>query len=170
LAPQYTVPNRGPELVQGKDVILPDARSMRVRFEAIASNESPVRADGVPGIALRGIAVGVYNGAFEDFAARHAANELEKATDIDEPLTVAEVANATCFSYERTVIRYESPAREEGGASRRGAAGSKLVESKTREGIDVAVIVGKRFETGPIVQIRPIPILTPGALPRVCRT
>jgi hypothetical protein len=45
-----------------------------------------------------------------------------------------------------------------------------LVEAgRVRGDVDVSVIVGRRSTVRPIVELEPIPIPEPGALPRVCR-
>jgi hypothetical protein len=171
----YTVPNLGPSFVGSASVIRPDFRAMSVMFGAIARNESPAEADGVPGIEPSVISVGVYNGTFEAGAARAAANKLEKATDVGRgPVTIADanIANAGHYGYKRSVIRY-SLAKPEARAMAQllGAAvpGARVTSGRTDPGVDVAVIVGKRFVTRPIVQILPIPIPPPDRLPRVCR-
>ncbi|HEX2235832.1 MAG TPA: LCP family protein, partial [Actinomycetota bacterium] len=63
----YTVPNLG---ISESPVIRPDRTAMRVLFDAIAANESPAAADGVPSVAPGDVDVAVLNGTFEDGAAR----------------------------------------------------------------------------------------------------
>jgi LCP family protein required for cell wall assembly len=171
----YTVPDLGPATVQGAAVLQPDWRTMRVMFGALARNESPADADGVPGIEPRLINVGVYNGTSVEGAASRAAAKLEAATDVSGgPVSIASanIANADRFGYRRTVIRYaESRPEAAKMAALVGAAvpGARVAAGRTAPGVDVAVIVGRRFETRPITQILPIPIPKPGKLPAVCR-
>jgi hypothetical protein len=171
----YTVPNRGPGLAGGAEVIKPDWRSMRVLFDALRANRSPAEADGVPGIAPSVINVAVLNGTFQEGRARRAARALSRATDVaGGPLSIDEenVANAEHFRYRRSVIRY---AREEPEAKKMAALvsaavpGARVVAGRVTPGVDVEVIVGRRFSVRPIVQLLPIPIPRPGKLPAVCR-
>ena len=171
----YTVPNLGAATVQGKSVVLPDMRAIRVMFDAIARNRSPAEADGVPDVAPEEIRVGVYNGTSEDFAARRAARALRAATDTASgPVVIDDddVANADRFGYKRTVIRFRA---QRSGAERKARLvaaalpGARLVPGRTDDDIDVAVIVGERFLTRPLVQLEPLPIPEPGRLPAACR-
>ncbi|CAN5699479.1 hypothetical protein BH24ACT26_BH24ACT26_04700 [soil metagenome] len=171
----YTVPNLGPTTIDEKSVIRPDKRAMKVLFQAIADNSSPAAADGVPDIDPSAIRVGVYNGTSEAGAASRAANELEEATSVaGGPVTIADddVANADRFGYEQTVIRYSSSSPRAARMGELVAAalpGARLVEGKTDADVDVAVIVGKRWEVRKLVRLEPIPIPEPGELPAVCR-
>jgi LCP family protein required for cell wall assembly len=168
----YTVPNEG---ISESPVILPDPGAMKVLFEAIEANESPAEADGVPSIAPAAIDVAVLNGTFEDGAARAAARDLATATDVGGgPVSIddAHIANAGRFDYVRSVIRFSAEEPEAERKARLVAAavpGARVVGGRTPFGVDVAVVVGRRFRTRPIVQVVPIPIPRPGALPRVCR-
>lgn len=171
----YTVPNLGPGLVEGASVILPDPRAMAVMFEAIRRNESPADADGVPSIDPTSIDVGVYNGTSEEGAAARAARALREATDVGGGgvnVDREHIANASSFGHELTVVRYAAGrprARAMGELVAAALPGAKLHAGRSLSEVDVAVIVGKRFEVRPIVQLSPIPIPEPGALPRVCR-
>ncbi|MBA2312834.1 MAG: LCP family protein [Actinobacteria bacterium] len=170
----YTAPNFGPGFVGDASVVLPDMQAMRVMFDAIARDESPADADEVPSIDPSSIRVGVYNGTYEEGIALAAKEKLENATKTaNGSVIVSDVANAERFDYKRTVIVYN---RDEPEAERMAelvsaaVPGAEVKKGKTASGIDVAVIVGREdFRTKKIVQILPIPIPKPGALPAVCR-
>lgn len=170
----YVVPNLGIAAVDGASVVLPDNEAMEVLFDAVADNESPAQADGVPGVEPSTIKVGVYNGSFTEGAAEQAASALVEATDIGlGPVEIAETANADRFGYRRTIVMYDPDKPEtEAMAELVGAAlpGAEIEEGKVRPGTDVAVIVGKReFRTQRIVQLVPIQLPKPAEPPAVCR-
>jgi hypothetical protein len=170
----YVVPNLGIGNVNGASVVLPDLDAMKILFEAVADNESPAEADGVPGIEPSTIQVGVYNGSFEEGAAEAAASALVEATDIGQgPVVIAETENADRANYKRTLIVFDpSKPETETMAELLSAAipGAEVREGKTESNVDVAVIVGKqRFETKKIVQLIPIQIPKPTEPPAVCR-
>ena len=172
----YTVPNLGSGFVGEASVVLPDKQAMKVMFDALRQNESPAEADGVPDIDPDTIRVGVYNGTYEEGLARDAARKLEAATRTAEGDIVVDesnIANAGRFDYEETIIRYSSDAPEARRMARFVSAaipGAAVEAGETREGLDVEVIVGRRpFRVRKVVQILPLPIPRPGALPKVCR-
>ena len=73
----YTAPNLGVGSNEAGSVVLPDYDTMEIVFEAIAANESPLDAEGVipPEVDMPSIAVGVYNGTFEEGVALEASEE-----------------------------------------------------------------------------------------------
>jgi LCP family protein required for cell wall assembly len=170
----YVVPNLGIGNVDGASVVLPDYDAMEILFDAVAANESPADADGVPGIEPSTVRVGVYNGSFEEGAAEAAASALVEATDIGKgPVRIEEKANADRANYKKTLIVHD-PAKPETErmAELISAAvpGAEIRTGKTESNVDVAVIVGKqRFRTEKIVQLVPIQIPKPTEPPAVCR-
>ena len=168
----YTAPNLGVGSNEAGSVVLPDPSTMEIMFKAIAKNESPAEADGVPNVEPSTIRVGVYNGSFIDGAASAVAEELQAATDIgDGPVNIVEVANAGRLNHKTTSIVYAPEAAQLAELLKAALPQAELVEGRTKKGIDVAVIVGKRgFETNDIVQINPIPLPKPGEAPAACRT
>jgi LCP family protein required for cell wall assembly len=174
----YTVPNLGPAEITTDSgvelsVVEPDSEAMEVMFDAIARNESPASADTVPDIDPATIRVAVLNGTGEEGVAQEAADALVAATRrADGAITVEEVANAARSSYKQTVLVFDEGTEAENMAEYLAAAipGARLKEGATALGVDVEVIVGRRFETERIVQILPLPIPVPGELPEVCRT
>jgi LCP family protein required for cell wall assembly len=170
----YTVPNLGAKqitLPSGgiSDIVAADPKAMRVMFGAIARNESPTAADGVPDVDPASVRVGVYNGTFEVGAAHSAARELTAATSTSSgSVVIAEVSNATTFKHKQTTIRYRPGAKNEAQLVAAAIPGAKLERGKTHAGVDVAVIVGKQFKTKKIVQLIPIRLPEPSAPPPVC--
>jgi LCP family protein required for cell wall assembly len=166
----YTVPNLGTSTNEVGSVVLPDMPAMRLMFRAIDKNESPAEADGVANIEPSTIRVGVYNGTFEVGAADAARAQLEEATDIGAgPVRVVEIGNADRFRYRRTVIRYGRTSKKMAELVAAAIPRAKLEETRTKQGVDVEVIVGRKFSTRQIVQINPIPIPKPGDTPPECR-
>lgn len=167
----YTVPNLGTSTNEAGSVVLPDEPLDDMLFKAIRNNESPAEADGVPNIEPNTIRVAVYNGSFIDGVASSVAGELQDATAIGEgPVQIAEIANADRLNYKQTLIRYRSEARQMAELIAAAMPGAELQEGNTKKGVDVAVVVGKKgYETKKIVQLNPIPLPRPGALPAVCR-
>jgi LCP family protein required for cell wall assembly len=166
----YTAPNLGTSTNEVGSVVLPNMPVMRLMFRAIGNNESPAEADGVPNVEPGTIRVGVYNGTFQVGAADAASAELQAATDIGAgPVQIVNVANADRFGYRRTVIRYSPRAENMAQLVDAAIPGAKLEEAKTKAGVDVEVIVGRKFGTKQIVQINPIPIPKPGEEPPECR-
>jgi LCP family protein required for cell wall assembly len=166
----YTVPNLGTSTNEVGSVVLPDMPAMRLMFRAIGRNASPGEADGVPNVEPNTIRVGVYNGTPEAGAADTARVELQAATDLGAgPVRVVDIANADSFRHRRTVIRYKPKSENMAQLVAAAIPGAKLEEAKTKPGVDVEVIVGRKFVTKQIVQINPIPIPKPGEVPPECK-
>ncbi|HEV3473130.1 MAG TPA: LCP family protein [Actinomycetota bacterium] len=169
----YTVPNLGVGNIAGASVVLPDEAGMRFVFEALGRNESPAEADGVPNIDPHTVRVGVYNGVdlLDTYATSAAEALLEASGGPVEGFQIdpSNIANAPHFKFKETLIRYEAPAAEMAKLVAAVVPGATLQEHSTPEGVDVAVIVGRRrFRTAPLVQILPIPIPPPADRPAVC--
>ncbi|MGH2775266.1 MAG: LCP family protein [Actinomycetota bacterium] len=174
----YTAPNlgTGTETENGVEssVVVGDFDTMEVMFDAIAANESPAEADGVPSISPQTVRVGVYNGVgLERAVAGPARDMLEAATTVgEEHVQVVEVANAKNFRFRGTTIVANSKEPEAERMAELVAAaipGAEVEVGKTKPDVDVAVIVGRgRFRTEKLTQILPIPIPKPGDLPEVC--
>lgn len=167
----YTAPNLGTARVGGASVVLPDMPAVELMFEAIAGNQSPAEADGVPSIAPSTIRVAVYNGTFEEGLARDSAASLKRATDVgDGGVQVVDQANAVRSNFRQTVIRYEPSAEAMAEVIAAAMPNAELREGNTLRGVDIAVVVGRRGgRTTELVQILPIPIPPPGELPAECR-
>ena len=166
----YVVPNHGIGNVNGISTVEYDPETAEVMFDAIANNESPAQADGVTNIEPSTVRVGVYNGTGVDGTAGEAATALTEATDVGAgPVDVVEVADAIRTGYEDTVIKYEPEQQKLAELVAAAVPDAELREGKTREGLDVEVIVGERFETQQLVNIAPIPIPKPGDVPDVCK-
>ncbi|MGH2735124.1 MAG: LCP family protein [Actinomycetota bacterium] len=175
----YTAPNTGVATITvgGTDVSIvdPDDKAMDMLFSAVAANESPAEADGVPDVAPSTIRVGVYNGVgLEQAVAGPAGEDLKAATDLgDGPVNIVDTANAKHFRYRGTTIVHnqDEPEAERMAELVAAAIPDATVETgRTKPDVDVAVIVGKgKFRTQRIVQLLPIPIPSPGELPEACR-
>ena len=166
----YIAPNDGIGNVDGISTVVYDAATSKVMFDAIADNESPAEADGVPSIDPSTIRVGVYNGSRIDGTASTAADELETATDLgDGPVNVVEVADAAHSTFKQTVVRYEPEGAKMAQLVAAAIPGSRLEEGHTDPDVDVSVIVGRRFRTKQLVEILPIPIPKPANVPEICR-
>ena len=168
----YTAPNFGTTTIDGISIVQPDLKSMKVMFEAIAKDESPASTDDAPEVDPTTITLGVYNGTGKDGAAESAADALvEKTATAAGTVTVAEIGDASRQNHVDTVVRYSGgdQALEKARYIAAALPGATVEEGKTPLGIDVAVIVGKRFVAKQIVQIAPIPIPEPGELPPECR-
>jgi LCP family protein required for cell wall assembly len=167
----YIAPNLGISNIDGASVILPDAETMDVLFAAIKRNESPADASEVPNIEPSTIRVGVYNGTGEEGLAAAASEQLQDATDIgDGPVVIEEIGDARRQNFEETVVVYQPEAFKMAQLVAAAIPGAELVEGNTKSYIDVAVIVGEKFETEKIVDIIPIPLPTQGGqIPEVCR-
>lgn len=167
----YTVPNLGTARVDGASVVLPDMAAINLMFEAIAGNESPAEADGIPSIAPSTIRVAVYNGTTEEGLAAATAARLKRDTNVgDGGVRVVDRANALRSNYRQTVIRYEASAEAMAEVIAAAMPSAELKEGNTRSDVDVAVVVGRRgARTTELVQILPIPIPPPGDLPPECR-
>lgn len=176
----YTAPNLGTKTITLSNgapysIVVPNYPAMKVMFKAIADNKSPAEADGIPDIDPSTIRVGVYNGdTLAETVAGPAADELKTATDTNQTggVNVVDVANANHFGYKQTVVKFNPDKPETRTEAQFVAAaipGAKITEGKTPQGVDVAVIVGKKpFKTKQLVQLLPIPLPQPGALPAVC--
>jgi LCP family protein required for cell wall assembly len=169
----YTAPNlgTGSDEVLGS-VVVPDPETLAVMFEAIADNRSPAEADGVPDVDPTTVRVGVYNGTGEEGTAARASRALQEALRSSEgTVDVVEEANAKRFGHEDTIVRYNQAEPEAEQMAELVAAalpGARVEAGRTSAGVDVAVIVGERFEIRRVVQIVPLPLPKPGALPEVC--
>ena len=171
----YIAPNLGTDNVtlpsgEPYSIVVADVPKIKLIGEAIADNESPAEADGVPSIAPNTVRVGVYNGVdlYDDYASEAAA-ALVAATGGEEGVVIADTANAPHFRFKETLIRFEPDARAMAELLAATIPGAELQEHATPEGVDVAVIVGnRRFETKPLLQVLPIPLPKPGAEPKVC--
>ena len=167
----YTVPNKGFGRVGEASIILPDEAGMEFVFDALARNESPAEADGVPNIDPHTVRVGVYNGVdlFRPYAGDARDDLLAATGGSGEGFQIADVANAPHFKFKQTLIRYEAGNEERAELVAAVIPGATLQEHSTPDGVDVAVIVGdKGFKTRPLVQILPIPIPPPADRPAVC--
>lgn len=169
----YTAPNLGTATDETLgSVVVPDPETLQVMFRAIADNRSPAEADGVPDIDPAAVRVGVYNGTGEEGAAQRASAALQDALRGPQgTIEVAEQANARRFGHEDTIVRYnraEPEAQQMAELVAAALPGAVVEAGRTAEGVDVAVVVGERFETRRVVQIVPLPLPKPGALPEVC--
>ncbi len=168
----YIVPNLGTASNEAGSVVLPDAEAMEVMFAAIAANESPAEADGVPDVDPASIDLGVYNGSGVEGAADAAAAELVAATTLgDAAPNVVEITNAPRSDFKKTVVRYDPGSS--GAQERAELIAAALPEARVQErdlpgNIDVAVIVGQTFETQDLVRIEPIPLPPPSDPPPEC--
>jgi LCP family protein required for cell wall assembly len=172
----YVAPNLGTgsvELESGQEssIVRANPPAMKVMFKALGNNESPAEADGVPDVDPSTITVGVYNGTDVAGAADRAADRLRTATQTsDGSIVVDTVANASRQGYKRTIVHYEKDGDSD--KSRLIAAaikGARARKGSTSGGIDVEVIVGRRFDTTKVVQLTPLRIPTATELPPECR-
>ena len=164
----YIVPNHGIGNVDGISTVEYDPVTAQVLFDAISENKSPAEADGVADIEPSTIRVGVYNGTGIDGTAATAAARLEEATDVGAgPLNIVEIADAPNSRYKETVIEYRADARNMAELVASAIPGAELEEAKVGGGLDVEIMVGRRFETKQLVSIIPIP--KPGEVPDVCK-
>lgn len=169
----YIAPNFGTDTVEatGASIVAADFERIELLGEAIANNESPAEADGVPNIDPHTVRVGFYNGVdlFEPYAANARDAIVSASGGATEGFQVADVANAPNFRFKETTIRYEPAAEEMAQLVAAVVPGAVLEEHKTPAGVDVAVIVGDNgFETEPLLQILPIPLAKAGEQPKVC--
>ncbi|HYO61046.1 MAG TPA: LCP family protein [Actinomycetota bacterium] len=168
----YIVPNLGTATNEAGSVVLPDEEAMDVLFDAVAANESPAEADGVPDVDPASIKVGVYNGSGIEGAADSAAVELDAATTFGESgIQIVEIGNAPRADFKKTVVRYdESKVGSQERAELIAAAlpGARVQERRVPDGVDVMVIVGAEFETQRLVRIQPIELPAPSDPPPEC--
>lgn len=158
----------GPGVVAS--IVEADFDRIRLLGEAIANNESPAEADGVPSIDPKTVRVGVYNGVdlFKPYAT-NAADAISAASGGAAGFEIADIANAPHFRFKETTIRYEGAAEDMAQLVAAVIPGAEIEEHATPPGIDVSVIVGDTgVETEPLLQILPIPLPKPGAEPAVC--
>jgi hypothetical protein len=158
---------------QPYSIVVPDMERIKLLGEAIADNESPAEADGVPSIDPKTIRLGVYNGVdLNEPYASNAAAELVTATGGSEngvQIDGDDIANAPHFRFTDNIVRYQPEAEEMARLVAAVIPGAVLQEHGTPDGVDVAVIVGNdSFTTEPLLQILPIPLQKPGAEPAVC--
>ncbi len=166
----YTVPNLGPATVAGASVVLAHDAAMRLLFDAIEDNKSPARADAVPDVSPSSVRVGVYNATGIDGQAQRAAQRLVAATNGSTgAIRIAELATATGPLRENTLLRYRPASKKQAELVGAVLPGAKLVEGKTKRGVDVAVVVGNRFKTTRLVQVLPIPLPAVSRPPAECR-
>lgn len=169
----YIVPNLGTTTNEAGSVVLPDEESMQVMFDAVADNESPADADGVPDVDPASIKVGVYNGSGIEGAADSAAVELDAATTLGESgIQILEIGNAPRTDFAKTVVRYDPRGDDSKIKADFVAAalpGARVQERKVPDGVDVMVIVGGSFETQRLVRIDPIELPAPSDPPPECR-
>lgn len=173
----YTVPNLGVgsvELPSGDtaSIVQPNSRAMDVMFEALADNVSPAEADGVPNVKMSSISISVLNGTTADGAAEAATDEIIAATRTEDgSVEVESVANADKDNYKKTVImhRDKPDSRKKARLIAAAIPGARMQSGRIGAGIDISVIVGRRFKTRQIAQIVPIPIPKPTELPEECR-
>jgi LCP family protein required for cell wall assembly len=174
----YVAPNFGTDnitLSSGEpySIVVPDMERIKLLGEAIADNESPAEADGVPSIDPKTIRLGVYNGVdLNEPYASNAAAALVTATGGPEngvQIDGDDIANAPHFRFADNIVRYQPEAEEMARLVAAAIPGAVLQEHATPDGIDVAVIVGNdSFKTEKLLQILPIPLQKPGAEPAVC--
>lgn len=171
----YVVPNLGIASIDGASVVLPDEEAMKVLFEALADNQSPAAADGIPDVEPSSVRVGVYDTPANAGTAAGAAAALVEATGSRLRGSVEVVATATIEARPRkkTVVAWdpERPGTEAEAELVAAAIPNAVVrEGRPDAGVDVAVIVGTgEFATEEIVQLVPIELPQPGDLPAACR-
>lgn len=169
----YTAPNFGPgESTAGASIVIPDMPALRLMFEAIDNNESPASYDGVPEIDPTEIRVAIYNGTGDDGVAAGAKPRLQEATATlsEGGVRVVHIGDARRSDFRTSVIRYEGQAAEEADFVAAAVPGAKLEEvDQTRRGVDVELVVGRRFRARRVIQLRPLEIPPPGEVPEECR-
>ena len=172
----YVAPNFGTDLITFEtggeaSIVRADFERIELLGEAIASNESPAEADGVPDMDPKTVRVGVYNGIdlFQPYAT-DVANELKVASGGEQNgFQITDIANAPHFKFPATLIRYEPEAEAMANLVAAVVPGAQLQEHATPAGVDVAVIVGDEgSSTETLLQILPIPLPKPEAVPAVC--
>jgi LCP family protein required for cell wall assembly len=168
----YTAPNLGVGANEAGSVVLPDEPTMKAMFKAIARNESPMAASNAPpGIDPGEITAGVFNGANHNkVIAAPAAQRLKAAMELGgKTIDVAEISNADRDGYTETVVRYEEDGRPAAELVAAAIPGAEIRRADIEGGLDVEVIVGKRFSTEKLVRITPLELPVPGELPEACR-
>ncbi|MGH7317857.1 MAG: hypothetical protein ACREJS_16540, partial [Candidatus Rokuibacteriota bacterium] len=71
--------------------------------------------------------------------------------------------------YEARGRRARKEARRRARLVAAAIPGSRVTTGDIRVGVDLEVVVGRRFRTRRIIQIDPIPLPRPGSVPKVCR-
>jgi LCP family protein required for cell wall assembly len=166
----YIVPNNGIGNVDGISTVEYNPVAADVMFDAVADNESPAEADGVTNIEPSTVRVGIFNGTGVEGAAAEAQTQLLAATDVGEgPVDIVEIGDAPRTGYKETVIEYEPEAEKLADLIAAAIPDAVLEEAKTEPGLDVEIMVGKKFETRQLVNIVPIPIPKPGEVPDACQ-
>ncbi|HEU4480881.1 MAG TPA: LCP family protein [Actinomycetota bacterium] len=176
----YTAPNLGIGNNEAGSVVLPDEVTIEVMFDAIADNESPAEADGVPDIDVASVSVSVLNGTLEAGVAATAADELRAATTINgATVEIDEVAIAERSNFRRTIIRFAPDADDVEGSEKKAqlvaaaipdARVLEVEENAMATSADVEIVIGRQpVEIRKIVQIVPIPLPKPGEVPAECR-
>ncbi len=169
----YIVPNLGTATNEAGSVVLPDEEAMEIMFDAVAANESPADADGVPDVDPSTVRVGVYNGSGIEGAADTGAYELDAATTLGESgIEIVEIGNAPRADFKKTVVRYDprgDDTKVKADLIAAALPGARVQERRVPDGVDVMVIVGAEFETRRLVQIEPIELPAPAAPPPECR-
>lgn len=169
----FIVPNLGTTTNEAGSVVLPDEEAMDLMFDAVARNESPAEADGVPDVDPASIRVGVYNGTGIEGAADSAAFALDEATTIGESgIDIVEIGNAPRSDFAKTVVRYDPRAigsQERAELIAAALPGARVQERKVPDPVDVMVVVGAEFETQRLVRIEPIDLPAPSDPPPECR-
>lgn len=171
----YVVPNLGIGAINGASVVLPDEPAMDLLFEAVADNESPAAADGLPDIEPSSVEVAVYDTPANAGAAAGAAAQLTEATGtrLKEPVAIVTTGTTDARARTKTVVVWD-PGRAETEAKAELVAaaipGAVVREGELDDAVDVAVIVGTgEFVTKELVQLVPIELPEPGDPPAGCR-
>jgi LCP family protein required for cell wall assembly len=168
----YIVPNLGTTTNEAGSVVLPDEEAMKIMFDAVAANESPADADGVPDVDPASIEVGIYNGSGVEGAADSAAVALDAATTIGESgIEIVEIGNAPRTDFAKTVVRFDPrdlTSREKADFVAAALPDARVQERRIPDNVDVMVIVGAEFETQRLVRIEPIELPAPSDPPPEC--
>jgi LCP family protein required for cell wall assembly len=174
----YIAPNKGVgerTLSNGlvASIVEPDFDRIELVGKALAANESPAEADGVPSIDPHTIRVGVYNGVdlYQPYASTAAAALQEATGGSTAGLDIVQIANAPHFKFTKNLIRYEPGAKTMAELVAAVLPEAELQEHSIPSGADVAVIVGdeETFTTEPLLQILPIPLAKPADEPAACK-
>ena len=168
----YIVPNLGTTTNEAGSVVLPDEEAMDVMFDAVAANESPADADGVPDVDPSSIQVGIYNGSGVEGAADSAAVALDAATTFGENgIEIVEIGNAPRTDFKKTVVRFDPrdlTSREKADFIAAALPDARVQERRIPDNVDVMVIVGAEFETQRLIRIEPIELPAPSEPPPEC--
>ncbi|HVF54395.1 MAG TPA: LCP family protein [Actinomycetota bacterium] len=166
----YIVPTAGYAENEAGSVILPDASAMEIMFAAIANNESPSEADGVPDVDPASIRVGVYNGTAIAGHAESSAAAIQEALTVNgRTVAIGDIGALGRTDFRQTVVRYEAGYEEAAELVAAGLPGAVVQQGSTPAGVDVAVVAGEHFETRRVIQLDPLDLPEGGALPAICR-